>query len=429
VYVGSLGTNEGVEDLRHELIETLRRLHRLTIVSSADQADAVLEGKGGLWIRGYRSLSPRARANPSSAEPIYAGYLSIRVQGKDGETLWSYFANPRRISFSGLKHDLASQLVSKLWDDISNATDTTVAATSPTGAVATLRGAGATFPFPIYHDWFHSFHARHPNWQFEYQPIGSEAGLKQLEAGTIDFAGSDIPGPASVVQIPTVGGAVVLIYNLPRFGDELRLTAEAVADIFSGKIKAWNDPALRAINRRSSLPNTPITVVHRADGSGTTFALAEYLMKATGRKIEWSVGEVATGNEGVAKQVAATPNSIGYVEFIYAFDHHLSFASVANSSGRFIQADLPSIKAAAENYQISIANAPGEDAYPISTFSWLMFREPMEAAKREAMMSFLEWMLTSGQRECSALGYAPLPKSLVDRELATIRKISVNTTP
>ena len=429
MYVGSLGANEGIEDLRRELIETLRRSHRLNIVPSADQADAKLEGKGGVWIRGYRSLSPRARANPGSAEPIYAGYLSIKVQGKDGETLWSYLANPRRISFRGLKHDLASQLVNKLLDDISNATDTTVAVANPKEAATTLHGAGATFPFPLYQDWFHSFHARHPNWQFEYQPIGSEAGLKQLEAGTIDFAGSDIPGPASVKQFPSVGGAVVLIYNLPRFGDELRLTAETVADIFSGKIKTWNDPALRAINRRSSLPNTPITVVHRADGSGTTFALTDYFMKATGRKIEWSVGEVAAGNEGVAKLVASTPNSIGYVEFIYAFDHHLSFASVANSSGRFIQADLPSIKVAAENYEISVVNAPGEDAYPISTFSWLMFREPMEAAKRAAMMSFLEWMLTSGQRQCSALGYAPLPKSLVDQKLAAIRKISVSSNP
>jgi phosphate transport system substrate-binding protein len=440
VYVGSLGANEGAEELRRELIEVIRHTRRLQLARSAEQSDAVLEGEGGLWIRGYHSLSPRARANPKSAEPQYGGYLSIKVQGKDGETLWSYLGNPKRVSLGDLKHNLASQLVGKLLDDISNGIDMTTPAAVTTGTTATLRGAGATFPFPIYQDWFRSFHTRHPNWQFEYQPTGSEAGLKQLTAGQIDFAGSDIQAEGSVLQFPTVGGAVVLIYNLPRFGDELRLTAEVLANIFEGKIRTWNDAALRSINRHSSLPNAPITVVHRADGSGTTFALTDYLAKTVdswkqtigaGSHIKWRIGAQAAGNEGVAKLVADTPYSLGYVEFIYTFEHRLSFASVANSSGRFIQADLPSITAAAntvpteahENFNASITNPPGADAYPISTFTWLVVREPMEAAKREAMMSFLEWMFTSGQRQCSALGYAPLPKRLLDQELATVRKM------
>ena len=407
--MGSLGANEGAGDLRRELLEIIRHTHRLSLVQSADRADAVLEGKGGLWIRGYRSLSPRARVDPSSAEPVYAGYLSIKVQGKDGETLWSYLANPRRVSFGGLKHDLAAQLVGKLVEDISNGVDSAVATASPSGTAVTLRGAGATFPFPIYQDWFHSFHARHPAWQFQYEPVGSEAGLEQLAAGRVDFAGSDIPADGSFQQFASVRGAVVLIYNLPRFGDDLRLTGEALADIFSGKIKTWNDPALRALNRRSSLPNAPITVVHRADGSGTTFALTGFLTKP-GASWNWPTGVKAVGNEGVAKLVADTPDSLGYVEFIYALDHRLSFASIANKSGRFIQPDLASIAA--------------DGVYPIGTFTWLVIREPMEAAKREAMMSFLEWMLTSGQRQCSALGYAPLPKSLLDRELERVKRAS-----
>jgi phosphate transport system substrate-binding protein len=215
---------------------------------------------------------------------------------------------------------------------------------------------------------------------------------------------------------------------------------EMLANIFSGRIKMWNDSALRSVSRRSSLPNAPITVVHRADGSGTTFALTDYLAHTidswkqtigAGSHIKWPNGEEAAGNEGAVKLVADTPYSLGYVEFIYGFEHRLSFASVANSSGRFIQADLPSITAAAntaptetrENFNISITNPPEADAYPISTFSWLVVREPMEAAQREAMMSFLEWMLTSGQRQCSALGNAPLPKRVLDQELAAVRKI------
>jgi len=409
VYVESLGTNEGAGDLRRELIEVIRHTHRLNLVQSADQADAVLEGKGALWVRGYHSLSPRARVDSSSAEPVYTGYLSIKVQGKGGETLWSYLANPKRVSFGDLKHDLATQLVGKLVDDIATGVDGAVAAAGPSGAAVTLRGAGATFPYPIYQDWFQSFHARHPGWQFQYEPVGSERGLAQLAAGKVDFAGSDIPADASVQQFASVRGAVVLIYNLPRFGDDLRLTREVLAGIFSGKIKAWNDPALRALNRRSSLPNAPITIVHRAEGSGTTFALTGFLAKASANW-NWQTGIPAAGNEGVAKLVADTPYSLGYVEFIYAFDHRLSFASIANASGHFIQPDLASIAA--------------EGVYPIATYTWLVVHEPLEAGKREAMMSFLEWMLTSGQRQCSALGYAPLPKDFVDRELQQVKRAS-----
>lgn len=236
-----------------------------------------------------------------------------------------------------------------------------------------------------------------------------------------------------------MGGAVVLIYNLPGFTGELRLTPELIAGIFSGAIRSWNDPALRAINPSASLPAAPIATFHRSDGSGTTYAFTDYLSKVNenwrlksgaGARLTWPVGTGANGNEALAQSVAAKRFSIGYVEFIYAFNHHLSFATVRNLSGRFVQADLLSIMAAAngagekEQYlSLSITNSLAANAYPISTFSWLVVPNSLDPAKEMAIKTFIEWMLTSGQRQCSALGYAPLPKNLVDRELSAIRKL------
>lgn len=432
--------------MRRELTASLQRTRRFKLVLAPEQADLMLEGRGELWIRGYDSLSPRARSNATAAEPVYAGFLSVKGRGRNGEVLWSYFAPPKRISFHDLKHDLVDQVVVNLLSEIDKGLDPTQTAVVQTGTVEHLEGAGATFPFPIYQDWFTSFHLKYPNWLIHYSAIGSEAGLERLASNTVDFAGSDIlPEPQgskpddAVKRFPSVGGAIVLTYNLPRFSGDLRLTGSMIAGIFSGAITKWNDPRLQEVNHKVSLPNATIRIVHRADGSGTTYAFTDYLSQVsetwkkrtgTGSRVMWPESLEAQGNEGVARSVAETPYAIGYVEFIYVFEHRLPLALVENARGRFMQPDLPSITAAAEavadsdngpSKSLSIANSASAEAYPISTFSWILFRDQLPQGKRTAMLRFIEWMLTFGQRECSSLGYAPLPKKMVIRELAAVR--------
>ena len=443
VYLGSFGNQPGAQDLRRALMDALKRspLH----VSVSAQADAVLEGVGEIWIRGHHSLSPRARTNDVYAEPIYGGYLSVRARGKNGEILWSYFVNPKRAAFGGdLKHDLAVRLVDNLTEAISRSTDTSATLASFSGKPVTLRGGGATFPYPIYEQWFSSFHAVNPFVQFAYEPVGSLAGIAQLCAGRSDFAGSDIPVSAlpdptahtSLLEFPSVVGAVVIIYNLSEWGGDLRLTPEVLAGILDGHIRKWNDPAIRALNH-GSLPDKPIQVVHRSDGSGTTFALTEYLSKVSenwravigrGATVNWLVGEGANGNEGVSKLVEQTPYSLGYTEFIYAFRHRLASAAIRNAAGNFIDADLPSIAAAAANgtgwdtsdFAVSLSNVPGRQSYPISTYTRLVFSKPFE---NKALRQFLQWVLVEGQRQCMGLGYAPLPRSMIEREQRALQDL------
>jgi phosphate transport system substrate-binding protein len=448
VYVGSLGSFEGAEELKRELIRYLNKSKQFAVVATADQANATIDGKGELWIRGYHSLSPRARTNPSYAEPVYGGYLSVKLHGKDNEILWSYFADPRRVSIHELKRDLVDEVVGRLTQDRDLETMETSAALPQSSAdlPAALQGAGATFPFPIYQDWFKSFHARHPAWTFSYLPTGSNIGIERFAAGNLDFAGTDIPPnalkdriPPASNSFPTVGGAVVLVYNLPRFTGDLRLTPELIAHIFTGTIRTWSDPALATTNQSVSLETAPIKTFHRSDGSGTTYALTDYLSKTNAEwkrnpgvaaNVSWAIGTGVSGNEAMAQAVASTPYSIGYVEFIYAFDHHLNFASIRNPSGRYVKPDLLSIMAAAngagssdEYLSLAITASPETNAYPISTFSWLVVPSDLDKPKKVAVMAFLEWMLTSGQRQCSELGYAPLPRNLVDRELSNLRKL------
>ncbi|HEY7305177.1 MAG TPA: phosphate ABC transporter substrate-binding protein PstS [Bryobacteraceae bacterium] len=443
VYVGSFGDQPGAQDLRRALIDALK--HSALHVSASAQTDAVLEGIGEIWIRGYHSLSPRARTNDVYAEPIYGGYLSVRARGKNGEILWSYFVNPKRAGFGGdLKHDLAARLVDNLTEAISGSTEASATLASFSGKPVTLRGGGATFPYPIYEQWFSSFQAVNPFVQFAYEPVGSLAGITQLRAGRSDFAGSDIPVSAlsdsgtrtSLLEFPSVVGAVVIIYNLAEWGGDLRLTPEVLAGILSGHIRKWNDSAIRALNH-GSLPDRPIQVVHRSDGSGTTFALTEYLSKVSeswravigrGATVNWPVGEGANGNEGVSKLVEQTAYSLGYTEFIYAFRHRLTSVSIRNAAGEFIDADLPSIAAAAANdagsassdFAVSLSNSPGRQSYPISTYTWLVFSKPFE---NKPLRQFLQWMLIEGQRQCMALGYAPLPRFMVEREQRALQEL------
>lgn len=315
----------------------------------------------------------------------------------------------------------------------------------------TLNGAGATFPYPMYSKWFDEYHKLHPNIQINYQSIGSGGGIRQVIEGTVDFGASD--GPMTDQQIaefkqkrgtmilhfPTVLGADVPTYNAPGVTAELNFTPEALAGIFLGNIRKWNDPAIAKPNPNVKLPDSDIIVVHRSDGSGTTYVWTDYLSKISsdwnsrvgkGTSVKWPVGLGGKGNEGVAGMVRQMSGAIGYVELIYAIQNHMPYGRVRNSSGTFVKADLNSVTAAAagakvpDDFRVSITNAPGKDAYPVSSFTWLLIPQQIkDNNKREVLKGFLNWMLTDGQRMTSGLSYAPLPSEVVNREQKAVQTI------
>ena len=316
-----------------------------------------------------------------------------------------------------------------------------------------LNGAGATFPYPIYSKWFDEYHKLHPDIQINYQSIGSGGGIRQVLAGTVDFGATD--GPMTdeqlqdykgklghdILHFPTVLGADVPTYNIPGFSGQLKFTPEALAGIFLGKITRWNDPAIASVNPGVNLPGNDIVVVHRSDGSGTTYVWVDYLCKVSeewrtkvgrGTSVNWPVGLGGKGNEGVAGLVKQTPNSVGYVELIYAIQNKMPYGTVRNSAGNFINADLASVTAAAtgaakempEDFRVSITNAPGKNAYPISSFTWLLVPATIaDGAKRTTITDFLHWMLTGGQNLAEPLAYARLPKEVVSKEVKAISRI------
>jgi phosphate transport system substrate-binding protein len=317
-----------------------------------------------------------------------------------------------------------------------------------------LQGAGATFPNPIYQVWFSEYNKITPNAKFDYQSLGSGAGIKQIISQTVDFGGSDAPmkdadlqsAPGEILHIPTVLGAVVITYNLPGVGSELKLSPEAIAGIFLGTIKKWNDPQIASLNTGVTLPDAAITSVHRSDGSGTTFVFTDYLSKVSpewkqkvgaGTSVEWPGGLGAKGNEGVTAQVKQTPNSIGYVELIYAEENKLSVASVKNAAGEIIHPSLASTTAAAagavadipDDLRVSITNPPGKDAYPIASFTYLLvYKEQKDQAKGKALVDFLWWATHDGQSIAGTKSYAPLPKEVVAKAEQKIKSITHNGT-
>jgi phosphate transport system substrate-binding protein len=312
-----------------------------------------------------------------------------------------------------------------------------------------INAAGATFPYPIYSKWFDEYHKAHPGVQINYQSIGSGGGIRQLLDKTVDFGASD--GPMSddqlkqagfkVLHFPTVLGAAVPSYNIAGVTSELKFTPEALAGIYLGTITKWNDPAIAGANPGVKLPAQDIVVLHRSDGSGTTYIWSDYLSKVsndwkskvgTNTSVNWPVGLGGKGNEGVAGLLKQTPNSIGYVELIYAIQNNLSYGSVKNAAGDFVKASLASVSAAAasaaksmpEDFRVSITNAPGKGAYPISSFTWLLIpAQIQDAGKKAAIKDFLTWMLTSGQQDCEPLAYARLPKDVVAKEEKAIAMI------
>jgi phosphate transport system substrate-binding protein len=315
-----------------------------------------------------------------------------------------------------------------------------------------INGAGATFPNPIYSKWFSEYNKLHSNIQINYQPIGSGGGIRQITNQTVFFGATDGPmtdeqllaAPGKILHIPTVLGAVVPVYNIPNASAELKFTGQVLADIFLGKIAKWNDPAIVKLNGGVNLPATDITVVHRSDGSGTSYIWVDYLAKVSAEwktkvgvatAVNWPTGVGGKGNEGVAGLVTQTPGSIGYVELIYALQNKISYGSVQNMAGEFLRASVPSVTAAAAaaaakmpaDFRVSITNAEGKGVYPISSFTWLLLYEsPKDKNQAKTMVDFTKWALTDGQKLCAELGYAPLPEAVVKLEMAALAKIKIS---
>ena len=320
-----------------------------------------------------------------------------------------------------------------------------------------LTGAGATFPYPLYSKWF-SDYARETGVKINYQSIGSGGGIRQISENTVDFGASD--GPMSdaelanakggrILHIPTVLGAVVLTYNLPEVTTPLKFSADVIADLFLGRITRWNDPRIAAINPGAQLPARDVLIVHRSDGSGTTYVFTDYLAAVSeawrqgpgrGKEVQWPVGLGGKGNEGVAGQVKQTPGTLGYVELAYAKQNKLAVGLVQNAAGNFVAPEIPSITAAAADvakdlpadtdYRLSIVNAPGAESYPISSFTWLLvYEKQRNAEKGKKLVDFLRWALTKGEQQAATLDYAPLPASMVERLLERIGTIDTGVAP
>ncbi len=322
----------------------------------------------------------------------------------------------------------------------------------PAIAQTTLNGAGATFPNPMYSKWFSEYHKLHSDISFNYQSIGSGGGIRQVTEGTVDFGASDMPmtdGQLSeaqdklktkILNIPSVMGAVVPAYNIPGVTGEVKFTPEALAGIYLGKITKWNDKAITGANSGINFPDKDIVVVHRSDGSGTTFIWTDYLSKVSpewqkavgsNTSVKWPVGLGGKGNEGVAGQVRQIQGAIGYIELIYAVQNNIPYGSVRNSAGVFLKASLAGVTAAAAaapqmpaDFRTSITDEPGKDSYPISSFTYLLIpQQSKDPAKGKMLADFLNWMVTDGQKMASALDYAPLPSSVAQKVKEAIKQV------
>ena len=311
-----------------------------------------------------------------------------------------------------------------------------------------INGAGATFPYPIYSKWFDAYTKVDPSVRFNYQSIGSGGGQKQILAQTVDFGASDGPmsddnlakAPGKLLHIPTVAGAVVMTYNLAG-GPALKLDGPTIAGIYLGEIKKWNDPKLAALNPGANLPDQEIVVVHRSDGSGTTFIFTDYLSKVSGdwkskvgnnTSVNWPAGIGGKGNEGVSGQVKQTPGAIGYAELIYAIQNKMPYADLKNADGQFVKPTLESVTAAMataqipDDFRFSMTNAPGKDSYPIAGATWLLvYEQQKDAAKGKKLVEFLKWAITKGEGMAKDLDYAPLPEALQARVLTRVNEIKL----
>jgi len=326
-----------------------------------------------------------------------------------------------------------------------------VAGATLTAQTVQINGAGATFPDPIYQKWFAEYNKMHPTVQINYQAIGSGGGIKQVSSRTVFFGATDGPmtpdqlqaAPSKILHFPTVLGGVVPIYSIPGVTAELNFTGPLLADIFLGKITKWNDPAIAKVNAGVTLPNTDIVVVHRSDGSGTTYIFMDFLAKVSAEwkskvgvntAVNWPTGVGGKGSDGVTGQVKQTPGALGYVELTYALANKISFGSVQNSAGKFVRASTETVTAAADaaakqmpaDFRVSITNPPGDSVYPVSSFTWLLLYEDAPDKNRaRTMVEFMKWALTDGQKFAPQMGYAPLPKAVVDLEMKALDRIKI----
>jgi len=437
LYVDQFSEGDEAAQLRQSLIRRIEKSGRYQVAAAPDGADAIVKGSGEVWIKGYLAINPRTPA--TNRQAVYGGFLSVEVVAKDGEPLWSYLVTPSKLAWVSIRDDLANNLVKQmLIASKENSARGSASAIAQSLARTDLAGSGATFPAPLYRKWFASFQRLHPEIRITYDAIGSQSGTLALAAGKVDFAASDVSTRdegESVRGIASVLGAVVPAYNVKGVDRDLRFTPGVLAGIYLGRIRKWNDREIRDLNKDAVLPDADIKVIHRSDGSGTTYAWSEFLSKTspawksatgTGISLTWPVGTGVDGNEGVATTVQQTANSIGYIELVYAIQHHLNFGAVRNSSGEYVRADLDSLAEAASamagrqdsNSMLSIVDPPGKHSYPIATFTWLLVpKEIKDREKKSALIALMQWTLTSGQKECSSLGYAPLPREVAERQL------------
>jgi len=443
-------SERGSTTVGERLAQKLKSSGAVEIVADAKKADAVIRGNATFWITGHESSSTRSKATQHA---LYSGFAQMEVIGKDGQVLWSYLAT-RRVGWKTLTDDLADQLAHEFLIAMAKRSEGERAGggnagnRGENGARVSLRGAGGTFPAPMYQKWFESFRQGRPGIEIQYEAVGSAEGVRRVIAGETDFGASDMPLSSEqlnspkrhLLQVATMVGAVVPIYNVAGAPDGLNLTPEVLAGIFSGKIQRWDAPEIKAINKHAHLPSVAIEVIHRSDGSGTTYVWSEYLSKVSaewkaklgaGTTVNWPAGIGAEGNDGVAATVRKTANSIGYVEFLYALQHELDFGAVRNASGEYVRADLDSVSAAAKmvgssttsGSDRSITNAPGKHVYPIATLTWLLIPVNDDKAKTIAMRDLVRWMLTTGQRQCEGLGYAALPPEFASRQLQAVGEL------
>jgi phosphate transport system substrate-binding protein len=447
IYVEPFATQAGSEKFREDVIAELRKVKSVSLADGESSADAILGGGGEVWIKGYRSHNPQLGKVPPNGTPIYTGFLSIELRDKSGQTLWSYLATPPAAS-ADVSKDLSTLIVKKLVDSLEQAEAPSRTAPLPQPTTI-LKGAGATFPFPVYEKWFTNYRRENPALEITYESVGSAAGVRRLLANSVDFGGSDSPevihelapgDEEKYLFFPSVVGAVVPVVNLPGLPGDIAFTPEGLAGIYLGKIKKWNDPILARVNRGLRLPDLDIVVIHRADGSGTSYAWTDYLSKTspewkarvgTSLAPKWPVGREANGNDGVSKLVKERSGSIGYIEFIYALQNHLSSGRVRNRNGEFVPASLESIAAAVSHspsinhdFKVTLVDAPGAGVYPISSFTWIVVPARIaDNAKRNALSGFLQWMVGPAQRQAAALGYLPIPKDMAIKEEAAIARI------
>jgi phosphate ABC transporter phosphate-binding protein len=446
IFIAPVEAGAHSDEIGKRITEQLERSGSIHVVSDSGSADAVLHATGSIWVSGTVSPNPRSL---STREVNYQGDLSAELIGRDNQTLWSYMVTPSHFRSLNITDDLADQLVARLLAAVRTGIPFPASSGSavPTSSV-TIRAAGSTLPAPLYLKWFESYAQVRPGITILYDPVGSETGIERLKVGAIDFAGSDIPvstlpgsTASSIFALPTVLAAVVPIYNLPSLeGRTLNLTPAALAGIYSGTIRKWNDPAIRESNRGAHLPDADIAVFHRSDGSGTTYIWTSFLSLVssdwkshygTHATVSWPVGTAAQGSDGIVQAVSRTPDSIGYVELIYALQQRINFAAVRNPAGHFVKASIDSVSDAVstaastnEGDNVSILNAPSRDAYPISAYTWIFLPEQSsDPAKRTAIVEFLRWMLTSGQKECEALGYVPLPRRVAAHHVDLLNQL------